>query len=90
MRRTITLLAALALTLGLTAGPALGHVHHMTTPGGNCVDLPSEPAVIHEGDPSGGNGIKDRGPGAEELLHPIHHVLHRGQIGDRIAVGPCP
>jgi hypothetical protein len=91
MTRIITLLAAGLLTLGLLAGPVLAHPHHMQTPG-TCVDLPTEPDVIHHGDPSNGNGIKDRGPGWEDELHPMHHVLHRGELGDRgwVDSGGCP
>jgi hypothetical protein len=93
LRRTTTLVTATLLALGLTAAPALAHQHYMVTPG-TCVQLPTEPSVIHDGDPSGGQGIKDRGPGWEHALHPMHHVLHRGTVGDekhgRVFVGTCP
>ena len=90
MRRTITLLAATLLTLGIMAAPALAwHQHELENPG-TTVTFRCEPAHL-SGTP--------QNPG----VHPIHFGLHNaidpavvdergnpGPVSVRATGTPCP
>lgn len=94
MTRIATLLAAVLLTLGLTASPVLaGHPHHMHN-GSGCRDIPVDvPGQDHDGHV--GNGRKFHGAlhvGAAAEYDPGTGVgtLGQGNSPNTVAGGSCP
>lgn len=84
MRRPLTIAAAAAATLVLTAGPAAAtHVHGKVLPSGQCVLLAADGAEKEVDLPNSDFG--------ETRRHPLHDKVHLGVPGERqdifVAIG---
>lgn len=79
MRRTITLLTAMLLTLGAMAGPALAwHQHELENPA-KTVTFQCEPAHL--------SGTPDD-PGVHPMHFGLHNAIEPGVVDERGDPGP--
>jgi hypothetical protein len=80
LRVGIVLLAAM-LSLTAFSSQAFAHAHRLLLNGEVIAILPEEPAVIHDGDPTGGAVEGAQDVACNTVLHPMHNLVHRGTPG---------
>jgi len=81
MLRAFLVLFAIGLSLTAFSSSAFAHAHRLLLNGEVIAILPEEPAVIHNGDPTGGAVDEAQDLACDTVLHPIHNLVHKGTPG---------
>jgi len=81
MLRVFVVLLVMGLSLTAFTSSAFAHAHRLLLNGEIIAVLPEEPAVIHDGDPTGGAVEEAQDVACNTVLHPVHNLVHRGTPG---------